>query len=140
MRGPDSIRFHEYYVPEPNTGCYLWLGAINSDGHGNFTRMSPRKHSVAAHRMAWELANGPIPPGLVIDHLCRVRPCVNPSHLRAVTSRENTLCGIGPAAMCAKRTHCPHGHPYDINNTYRHKANGRVARRCRTCLAARRKR
>ena len=129
MRGPDHVRFHEYYIPEPNTGCFLWIGAMDSHGYGNFTSMAPRKRSVLAHRMAWLLDVGPIPDGMVLDHLCRVRACVNVRHLRVATQRENTLCGMGPAALRAQQTHCKQGHAFDAGNTYM----WRGTRACRVC-------
>lgn len=127
--GPDEVRFHEHYIPEPTTGCHLWLSGTDRHGYGQFNRMQPKKRLVPAHRYAWELANGPIPSGLVIDHKCRTPLCVNPVHLRAVTSRENTLCGDGPAARQARQTHCLRGHPFNEANTQFY---GRK-RRCRAC-------
>ena len=73
------------------------------------------------HRFAYELLVGPIPKGLTIDHVkskeCISTLCVNPAHLEAVTLRENILRGNGLAAMNAKKTHCPQGHPYDYVNS-----------------------
>lgn len=66
----------------------------------------------AAHRMAYEHFKGPIPDGLYIDHLCRVRCCVNPDHLEAVSNRENILRGVGAGAIHARQKSCPLGHPY----------------------------
>lgn len=78
--------------PEPNTGCYLWLGAVTKDGYGKIglgpVGITP-KHVVYAHRLAWELDNGPIAARLTIDHLCRQRCCVNPKHMEAVTQQQN---------------------------------------------------
>ena len=56
-----------------------------------------------AHRWAWEQAKGPIPKGLVVDHLCRVRWCCNPDHMELVTNRENILRGISPSADHARK-------------------------------------
>lgn len=67
--------------------CWLWIGNLNSRGYAMFT-LGPRP-SKLAHRVAYEWAHGPIPDGLQIDHLCRIRKCVNPAHLEAVSSREN---------------------------------------------------
>lgn len=69
-----------------DTGCVIWLGAVNNKGYGCFAIDG---RSQLAHRVAYEAMNGPIPDGLTIDHLCRVRNCVNPSHLEAVTVGEN---------------------------------------------------
>jgi hypothetical protein len=82
------------------------------------------------HRVAYEAVNGPIPGGLVIDHLCRNRLCANPAHLEAVTHRVNLLRGIGVAAKHAAKTACPRGHTYTEENTYRSKEGSRVCRAC----------
>lgn len=71
------------YIPEPNSGCWLWLGMVNHDGYAMLTG---RKR---AHRVMYEREVGPIPKGLQLDHLCFVRSCVNPAHLKLATSEEN---------------------------------------------------
>lgn len=77
------------------------------------------------HRVSYQEFNGPILPGLVIDHLCRNKKCVNPKHLEAITSGENVLRGVGPTAMNARKTHCMRGH----------KLLGKVgSRSCQTCI------
>lgn len=83
-------------------GCWVWTGATTTAGYG-LLKVQYRKR--AAHRLAYEHYIGPIPEGLQVDHLCRVRSCVNPDHLEAVTARENQHRGeqVG-------RTHCPSGH------------------------------
>ncbi len=83
-----------------------------------------------AHRFAYELLVGPIPDGLVIDHLCRVRHCVNPAHMEPVTRWENTLRGGSFSAVAARQTHCVNGHPFDEENTH---VDRRGFRRCRAC-------
>ena len=110
--------------------CWLWAASINSRGYGQF-KMDGR--SWQAHRIAYELQVGPIPDGLQIDHLCRVRACVNPDHLEAVSQEENIRRGEGVAVANAIKTHCPQGHPYDEANTYIYHG----ARQCRACSAAR---
>jgi hypothetical protein len=113
-------------IPEfrPDLGpCWLWTGWCDAKGYGRFTvdhrgRLAPR--------IAYELTNGPIPAGLVPDHLCRVPPCVRPSHLEPVTKAENMRRGLRGELT----THCPHGHPYDTANTYRDRKG---SRRCRAC-------
>lgn len=108
--------------------CWEWTASRNHFGYGKFSKGNSW---VRAHRFSWELANGPIPDGLVIDHLCRNTACVNPAHLEPVTHRENVLRGCGPVARAARATHCPQGHPYDEENTYRRPVTGH--RSCRAC-------
>lgn len=110
---------------DPVSGCVLWAGAIDSDGYG---RVRFRDKTPPAHRAAYELAHGPIPDGLQIDHLCRVRSCVNPEHLEAVTTQTNTLRGEGISAQHARKTTCPLGHPFDM--TWKSTPS---RRRCRAC-------
>ena len=126
-------RFFKFVSPEPNTGCWLWTGAAQRNGYGRFG-MDGRTQF--AHRVAYELHIGPIPKGLHLDHLCRVRGCVNPAHLEAVTQRENTLRGDAITARNAVKTHCLKGHAFDEANTYHYQGGFRG---CRTCRKARRK-
>lgn len=98
--------------------CWLWMGGLNTGGYGRFTLDGRRQR---AHRVAYALLVAPVPSGLELDHLCRVRHCVNPDHLEPVTRRENLLRGAGPAQAGyrqKRKTHCPQGHPYDESNTF----------------------
>jgi len=114
---------------EKTPGCWRWRGQLLRSGYGRF---SVGRRSVRAHVFAYEQEYGAVPNGLCLDHLCRNKVCVNPQHLEAVTSRENTLRGIGLTAQNARKTHCPNGHAYDAINTYIY--NGRW-RNCRACRA-----
>jgi hypothetical protein len=114
-------------------GCWLWQGSLRS-GYGRFR--GGAGPLVTAHRYAYRLLVGPIPEGLVLDHLCRNGACVNPAHLEPVTQRENLRRGTGFNATNAAKTHCPAGHPYSEANTYR----WRDARICLACHAEGRKR
>jgi hypothetical protein len=117
-------------IPEPNSGCLIWLGCIDRHGHAR-ARVNGKPYQHVA-RVAYECVHGKIPAGLVIDHLCRVRCCVNPNHLEPVTPRENVMRGNAPQitrARHAAKTHCPHGHEYSPQNTYWYKKN----RFCREC-------
>lgn len=103
------------------TDCGDWLG---------YGRMTVDGHQIRPHRFAYELFIGHIPKGLVIDHLCRNRKCVNPNHLDLVTQRENVLRSpTAPASINARQTHCKRGHPLSGDNIKIY--NGR--RNCLTC-------
>lgn len=90
------------------------------------------------HVLVWESVNGPVPPGLELDHLCRQRDCHEPSHLEAVPRRVNILRGNGFSARNARKDRCPKDHPYEGDNliVYRDKEGGEH-RYCRTCIDAR---
>lgn len=103
-------------IPEPNSGCWLWTGMVHGSGGYGSMSLGYRKRC-RAHRFSYEALVGPIPTGLVIDHLCRNVICVNPMHLEAVTIRVNTLRGIGPFAVKAAKTHCVRGHEFNETNT-----------------------
>lgn len=117
-----------------DSGCLLWTGATGGEGYG-WLRVDGRAH--AAHRLAYEHFVEEIPDGLTLDHLCRNRLCVNWSHVEPVTRGENVLRGTGFASANARKTHCPLGHEYTPENTYRER-NG--WRKCRTCTLERSRR
>lgn len=104
-------------VPEPNSGCVLWLRYLNPEGYGKVYDNDRRRY-VWAHRASYEQAKGPIAPGLQIDHLCRVRNCINPNHLEAVTPKVNTHRSESLSAKNARKTHCDRGHPLEGENLY----------------------
>lgn len=115
--------------------CWIWTGAKDSKGYGLFWN---KKH-FKAHRFSYELLMGKIPEGLIIDHRCRVRECVNPAHLEPVLNRENILRGIGIAAINSKKIYCIHGHKLNENRkcVECHRIRSREYRRrlkCRSML------
>lgn len=109
---------------EKTEQCWLWRGTVDGDGYGRRWDPWARKDR-KAHRVAYEEIVGPIPTGLVIDHLCRVRNCVNPAHMEPVTREENIARGLASP----NKTHCINGHEFNEQNTYR---RGR-RRHCRVC-------
>jgi hypothetical protein len=133
-RPPKRVPCWEDFVEKTDGGCWLWRGAINPKGYGKWPRPDGSR---LAHRRVYELVVGPIPAGLQLDHLCRVRACVNPAHLEPVTNRENARRGEGWAGLNAQKTHCPQGHPYAGENLYVNPGGGR---RCRECDRVKRQR
>ncbi len=124
--------FHRFWSKvDKGDGCWEWKAARDGDGYGLFTFPWG---IFFAHRVSYELATAePIPAGLVIDHLCRNKACVNPAHLELVTDRTNILRGSGLAAANAAKVVCSEGHPFDFI-----RSDGR--RGCHKCDAARRRR
>jgi hypothetical protein len=117
------------YIPEPNSGCWIWTAALNRSGYGQF-RLTGQRGTSSAHRVVYEAERGPIPNGMTLDHLCRNRCCVNPDHLEPVTHRENVLRSpLTLASINAGKTHCQHGHEFTAENTYT-RPRGRMCREC----------
>lgn len=120
-------------MPIPECGCIIWLGPLTPKGYGQTTWNF--KHR-PVHRLAYELAKGPVPDGLVLDHKCRVRSCCNPDHLEPVTNRENIRRGTGHTAVNARKTHCSEGHPLSGDNLELRVSAGTMRRRCIKCRKA----
>ena len=109
----------------PNFGpCWIWTAAVNAKGYGI---MGVKNGSTLAHVISHNLHVGHVPSGMQIDHLCRVRNCVNPKHLEVVLPIVNTHRGYTNAT----KTHCPQGHPYSGENLY---LSPRGYRQCRECV------
>lgn len=127
---PDVERRFYSSIAAAENNCMAWTGPITRKGYGQFNVDGIH---YAAHRIAYVKQVGPAPVGLVCDHLCRNRRCVNPSHIEIVTNAENIRRGDAP--MLAKqinstKTHCPKGHEYNDENT---RVCGKGKRRCRAC-------
>jgi hypothetical protein len=119
----DRIVFDGY------SGCWRWCGYRNEKGYG---RAEVKGLPPTVHQITYTLLVGPVPEGLVLDHLCRVRDCSCPRHLEPVTAEENFRRGA--TGWNGDKTHCPAGHPYDEVNTYWiENSKGSRRRDCRAC-------
>ena len=110
------------HVVTPRPDCVIWT----SDGDRGYGKVKVNGQTKRVHRVVWELTHGPIPDGLTVDHLCRVRSCVNTEHMELVTVRENVLRGSRGDA-----THCKRGHEYTPENTRLDRHGWRICRACR---------
>ena len=126
--------------------CWEWLGPRANPKSGapsGYGRIYIRRKINQAHRVSYELVNGPIPEGLVLDHLCRNPCCVNPAHLEPVSQQENVLRGEGRTARNAAKTHCVNGHPLVGDNliarTRKFRNYTGVERNCRQCQTERKR-
>jgi hypothetical protein len=127
MTRPIEHRFISKISIGHPSGCWLWQAHINYLGYGAMRKDS---QMVGAHRVSYEIFKGPIPHGHEIDHLCRVRNCVNPNHLEAVTKRENISRSEGVSVQNARKTFCKYGHELTEENVY-HRKDGRQCKICR---------
>lgn len=121
MSPADRVKRHAIVTPG---GCWIW--GLKKDKKTGYGTLTINYKVYKAHRVSYEAFVGPIPEGLHIDHLCRVRACVNPLHLQPVTPLVNTRRGMNHNVLTSR---CPQGHEYNEENTYRH--GGR--RYCRPC-------
>jgi len=109
--------------------CWLAGFGVHTHGYASATR---HKRSYSAHRVVYVYLRGEIPEGLQLDHLCRVKHCVNPDHLEPVTAQVNVLRSDNAGAKAARRTRCPCGLPYSI-------ARASGYRICKSCIARRKR-
>lgn len=132
-------RINAHTIINPETGCKIWTRArVKNYGVIQFEGKLRR-----VHRVAWEIANGPVPEGLELDHTCHTnsdcdrgpecphRACCNPDHLEPVTHAVNVLRGTSPSAKHAVKTHCDKDHPLSGDNLYVIPSTG--GRCCRIC-------
>lgn len=132
---PFEERLWERIDKNAPNGCWLWTRALNASGYGVVGR---ENKILRVHRVTYELLVGPIPEGMQLDHLCRVRACCNPDHLEPVTNRENWLRGQHHTAVMIRENKCKRGHEMTEENTYWRKNGGRLCRACVLDSAAKR--
>lgn len=119
-----------------DNGCWIWQRRVSPNGYGLawLSTSYAKGMNTSAHRVSYLAFKGAIPEGYHIDHLCKVRACVNPEHLEAVTPRENVRRSNAKYKSLMARTHCPKGHEYTPENTYTAKTkHGGISRSCATC-------
>jgi hypothetical protein len=127
----DDLFWQKVNQPSPDA-CWEWGGYRNPKGYGIVGRTG---RTMMAHRVAYEATVGPIPEGMQIDHICRNRPCVNPSHLEVVTPGENTRRGW----IVNRTPACPKGHIYTPETTYIGRRGERYCKICRREVDRRRR-
>lgn len=134
-KSPFSLRerIEQKIIPEPMSGCWLWMGSIGSHG---YAQVRVKEGTTVVHRILYIEKYGAIPEGLELDHLCRLRCCVNPEHLEPVTRRENIRRGVAPSAKQMRQTHCKKGHLFTKENTQWYKTKYGVGRKCAACQSA----
>lgn len=114
--------------------CWLFAGYKNDNGYGRiFYTINGKTRYELAHRVSYETFVAPIPDEMVIDHLCSVRHCINPSHLEPVTPSQNTLRGKG-VLVNKNKTHCSRGHAFTSENTVIRNNGWRI---CASCVLIR---
>lgn len=142
LNGPEGLHSQTGEALGP---CWIWMGYRQKTGYGHWSvggRTDGTRRMVVPHRSAYEALVGPIPKNRPhLDHLCRVRHCVNPRHLEPVTNRVNCQRGVAGkvnGAREAAKTHCAQGHAYTPENTrVGVTTKGGPYRKCRTCLRIR---
>lgn len=124
----DVDRFWRFV--DKTNDCWIWMGSHNGTEYGKFWL---KGKTIYAHRISYFLAYGKIEPEYEIDHLCKNRRCVNPSHLEKVTGKINKNRGNSFSGLNIKRTHCSNGHELTEDNLCENYLL-RGQKVCKTCL------
>jgi hypothetical protein len=119
----------------PWSGCWIWMKCLHRKGYGELAGRDGQGKA-KAHRLAWEIANGrPVPVGMLVCHSCDIPSCINPAHLWLGTNQQNLADAGRKGRLSARhfngrKTHCPKGHPYTVENTWLPPSGGRKCREC----------
>src|SRR5690606_5716607 len=133
-------RFEEKYIPEPNTGCWLWVGSTNNRGYGQFRTGGRPGVLWLAHRFSYKTARGSLSRDDLIRHVCDTPSCVNPDHLETGSYKDNAQDAIRRGRVSwVSQTHCVNGHEFTEENTLYRKSRPN-SRECRACAKIRKKR
>lgn len=118
-------------IPEPNSGCFLWIRSVQRDGYGTLRHMG---RCLLAHRAAWIASHGEPPLGAYVLHTCDMPGCVNTAHLYLGAQTDNMRDAVRRKRhVNSKKTHCKRGHPLTGENLYSYTNKGTPARCCRLC-------
>lgn len=136
MDSAELKRFMDRVMPEPNTGCWLWLGNIEPwSGYSRFRLGGRGARIYRAHRLSFIHFVGNIAEDAPLDHVrargCNLRCCVNPDHLEPVSTAENTRRGDGPTAVNSRKSTCNNGHALGGSNLGISVRGDRVCKACR---------
>lgn len=133
----EAIPFEDSYIPEPNSGCWLWLRSVKGKkGTNNYGSIHRNGRSFSAHRYSWMKHLGRIPNGMFVLHKCDVRCCVNPDHLFIGTQSDNIVDCVRKNNMNSyngNKKSCIHGHEFTTENTYVENRGSYNSRHCKTC-------
>jgi hypothetical protein len=122
-------------TPDPVTGCWNSNRAVTAKGYATIGwREDGQAYGTLVHRASWSHTNGKIPDGLVIDHMCHNRRCVNPDHLRAITLMQNNIRRNNSGAHEFSLDTCQWGHPLSMMKLQPTGKNAGRWRYCKGCL------